>query len=187
MSLFNESILDNSPSGESLYLSKGINSDVMIGAIEGVIPETGSPYISVALFKKGSNPETDSRVFKFYMSEKAQGKSLEKLIHLAKEVISKEDIRNINNNSKTLEEFASHLSAALKGATIKWFKLCAEQYINAEGKIRDRLTIGLPRFASQKETCPLKWDETKSHDYKRLDTSATVGSTAKEKSDGLPF
>ncbi len=185
MSLFNESILDNSPGGDSLYLSKGINSDVIIGPIEGVIPETGSSYISVALYKKGSDPEKDSRTFKFYMSERAQDKSLGKIIHLAKEVISKDDIRNINDNSKTLEEFASHLSAALKGATIKWFKLCAEQYINSEGKIRDRLTIGLPRFASQKDVCPLKWDETKSHDYKRLDTS-TVNSTAKA-SDGLPF
>lgn len=173
MSLFNE-INDAVNSQSSPYLSKGINEDVTIGSITLETPDTGAPYISIMLHKSSSSPEQGT-TFRMYMSDAARPKTLEKITHLATKVITKESLLAINNDSKSIEEFCNKLNAVLEGKTIKWFKFTAEQYLNGEGKLRDRLKIGLPPFASQEKESKLKFDESNKYDYVPL-TEVTTAS-----------
>lgn len=171
MSYFNENELNSSESsGKSIYLSKGINANVVIGPITATTPDTGSPYLSIVLYKDNATLEQGT-TFKLYMSENARKASLKKISHLAKKIISKEALLEINNASTSLDDFAANLSAAITDSTIRWFKLCAEQYMNANNEIKDRLTIGLPDFASQDENHNLKWDSENKYDYRKLETA----------------
>jgi hypothetical protein len=167
MSYFNDNEFNSSSQGESLYLSKGINKDVMIGEMQAFEPETGSPYLSILLYPASSSPENGTN-FRFYMSDNARARSLEKITHLVTRIISKDELLKINSKSTTLEEFATNITAAINGATMRWFKICAEQYINKDGAVKDKLIIGLPAFVSQDETHKLRWDESNPYDYKKI-------------------
>lgn len=165
-----ENITESSGNGSnSKYLTKGINQNVTIGTILGVTPGEGrSPYISITLFKSNSTEEEGGRDFKLYMSDKAKTASLTKLLHLAGKVVPKESIVAADKQSSTLEDFCVELNRLMKGQSIRWFKLAAEQYMNANQEIKDRVQIGFVPFAEQGETCTLTYDESKEADYRKL-------------------
>lgn len=162
------------------YLAPGINSGVTVGPIT-YVTDSSKPYIDIVLYRSNSTPE-QGKSFRLYMSDNARKKSLEKLIHMVTKVMDRKELDQINSSAKSVEEFVAKIDAVLNGVTFTYFKLCAEEYLDANNEIKRRLSIGLPSFASMASTVEeskLKYSETNIYDYKplSLNTEASTSST----------
>ena len=170
MSLFNDlENVSSSSYGESQYLTKGINSNVTIGtfAYHDNVDAGKSPFIAFNIYKTSSG-EDKGTTFKLYMSENAKKRSLAKLSHLVTSVITKEELLKLNDSSDSIESFLAAINTALTGKEVKFFKFCAEQYLNASSEIKDSIKIGFPPFTSQTDVHNLKYSDENPFDYVKL-------------------
>lgn len=151
------------------YVRPGVNEDVQIGSIEGVKPETGSPYIDIKFFIAGGKIEdaTRSRV---YMSESALKMSLMKLNHIATKVVSKEEFDAAGAGEADVVQYGRKLNALLAGKIIPRMMFTAEEYRNQSGEVKVRPGLGLPPFAEATKEGPtsLKYDPQNKYHYKKL-------------------
>lgn len=175
MSLFNDlEDVSSSSYGESQYLTKGINQNVTIGPLSyhSNVDAGKAPFITFNLYKTASGEEKGTN-FKLYMSENAKKRSLAKLSHMSTAIITKDALLEINKSSNSIEEFLASLNAVIAGKEIKFFKFCAEQYLNASNEIKDSIKIGFPPFAAQAEPHNLKYSDENPFDYVKV--AAVVG------------
>ena len=181
---------------ESKYLAPGIHK-VKITEISGHAPEGRSPYLEL----KFANSEQKTAEVKFYMSEKAMPRSLEKLTHIGTKCVTRETMDSISADS--LEDYGKKLENTLKGKVLR-IKFTGEEIEGKEGKGNWwKANIGLPRFAEackegaeyeavDDDNTALTFDESNNYDMKRLvvadveeDTTGFSGGTSEADDD--PF
>lgn len=160
---------------ESKFIEPGIHV-VKITGIKGEEPEGYSPRLTFSFITE--NGKSAEPVF--YMSEKAMGKSLEKIKHLATKCIKADKLDKIQADS--LEDYASELFKVLKNKVLR-VKFIGEEIEGKEGKNNwDKATIGLPPFAEatkdgaeysavSEEDSKLTFDRNSKWDYKALPTA----------------
>lgn len=162
---------------ESKYLRPGVH-DAIIANIEGVTPESGSPYIKLDIHKANATAEFSTEV-RFYMTDKGQQKSLQKIFHLATRIVKASDINAVT--AENLAEYGTKLNALLSGKSVR-LKFIGEEYLNASQEVKVKTTLGLPPFAEANtegaehpvvslENTKLVYDPTNQYDYKKLPTS----------------
>ena len=181
---FNTSDIKDKPAGK--YIRPGINEDVKIGPIEGNSTPGKAPYIDIKFYPANGKVEDATRS-RFYMSEKAAKKTLEKFNHLATKVVTKEEFDAVGSQSSTVEQYAQKLNALLSGKVVPRMKFVAEEYKNQSGDIKVRPQVGFVPFAEASKETPtaLKFDLTSKYDNKKYatpDMEVTAGAT-----DDLPF
>lgn len=179
---------------ESKFIEPGIHT-VKVKDIKGEEPEGFSPRLTFFFeTKEGKVAEAA-----FYMSEKAMGKSLEKIKHLATKCIKADVLDKIEADN--LEDYGTNLTKALKNKVLR-VKFVGEEIEGKEGKGSwDKANIGLPPFAEatkegaeyapvSDEGTKLKFDKNSKWDYKPLpiaDFEMNGVDTPEAVTDGDPF
>lgn len=172
---------------KGLYIRPGINKDVQIVSVEGLAPEGGSPALEFT-FKLVTSPDEATTKVRFFMSEKAEKKSLEKIKHLATKVVTEEQLDAVGGDD--IVSYGTALNKLLAGKTVKEMKFNGEEYKNASGEVKSKAVIGLPKFASA-TVGELKYDASNSYDFKKLEVADVDGSfmgvPQNENKSQLPF
>lgn len=189
--MFNTSGMNDS-SG-SKYIQPGIENDVVISNVMGVVPQGGSPYIEFT-FRKAASTNEDGSKIRFYMSEKSQPTSLKKILHIATKVVKRAQIDSLKATS--VEEYGAMLSKLLSGKHLR-MKFLGEEYRNSKDEVRVKPSIGLPDFAEAimegAEYTPVAQAASKlmfnsDKDIKRLAPTPSSDSTiVGDSTDDLPF
>lgn len=158
----------------SKFITPGIHENVIIESVTGgTVESTGNPFLEWAFRLSTSSPEETTKV-RFFMSEKAREKSLEKVVHIVSKVANRKDLDAINTNSIT--DYAKAINKLVGGKTLR-MKFIGEEYLNANSELKTRSSLGLPAFAeatvSGGDYAPvtatkLKFDPSNGYDFKRL-------------------
>lgn len=127
----------------SKYLRPGIENRVIIDNILGQEPKDRAPFIEFTFRKPEATTEEATRV-RFYMSEKAVSRSMQKIVHIATKVCTREQLNSLT--ASTVEEYAAMLNKLLRNKALR-LMFSPEQYINAKGELKVKPTLGLPDFA----------------------------------------
>ena len=145
----------------SKYLKAGIENKVVIDNIKGEQPQDRSPFIEFTFRKPEGKTEDGTRV-RFYMSEKAKGMSLQKILHLATKVVKRAQIDALNASS--VEEYGAMLNKLLRNKMLR-IMFSPEEYQNSSGEIKIKPALGLPEFAEAiaegAESAPVADGDTK--------------------------
>src|SRR5688500_2370737 len=94
----------------SKYIRPGINENVIVSSVTGVAVEGKAPYLEFAFHLKESTPENATRI-KLFMSEGAKSRSMEKLVHIATKITTREKVDAIS--ADTVEGYAIALDALI--------------------------------------------------------------------------
>lgn len=204
--MFNtEAIEEKGLEFQSKYVRPGVNDNIQVHLIEGVVPGAGaSPYLDV-YYKLKDEPAENSTKIRMYMSEKAESGSLKKLKHLGVRIFLAEQGKSeINAEAKASAEkqfdaigkdsadlliYGTKLNAALSNKTPIRHLFGGEEFMGKDkegnSKIKTRPFVGLPPFAECMSTTPTKlvYDSNKSYHYKKL----AVADREPSKATGLPF
>ena len=180
---------------ESKFIEPGVHVVKIVG-IKGEEPEGYSPRLMFGF----TTQDGKAAEAVFYMSEKAVGRSLEKVKHLATKCIKTEDLDKVE--AESLEDYASQLNKILKNKVLR-VKFTGEEIEGKEGKNNwDKATIGLPPFAEatkegaeytpvSEEDSKLTFNRNNKYDYKALPVadfeSNGNGTPASEENDEEPF
>ena len=177
--------------GNSKFLQKGINSDgVVIGGFKYLTFDNGNkPYLELTLYKQGQSIE-DGTKFKMYMTtDSAKDRTKTQIKHISTKVISEDELYKIDESSTNETDFANKLTAALGGKTIDEMMFGAEEYYNAEGKLKYKLFLPLPPFAHQNKDgvkpTRMAYDTSNPYLYKTATVKPDVESNGQK--DDLPF
>jgi len=165
---------------ESKYITPGINEVTIAGITSN---ESGTPYVEFNFVSMKNNNQTAS--IKFYLSDAASKRSLEKIKHIATKVVSESDIDNVQATSIT--DYSTKLSNLLVGKSLR-IKFSGETVAGKEGKGNwIKATIGLPTFAESLTVNPtkLKFDPNNQYDMKPLPAVTNVSSSTV--TSDLPF
>ena len=168
---------------ESKYITPGI-SDVTISGIEGSNGDGKSPYVMFNFTKMNT---TQTASIKFFLSEAASKRSLEKIKHIATKVVTEEAINAVSGNDAAT--YAQNLSKLLVGKSLR-IKFSGEEVQGKDGKNNwYKATIGLPSFAEKLGTTPskLKFDANNNYDMKKLPVATDMSSIGGVNGSGLPF
>lgn len=145
----------------SKYLRAGIENKVIIDNIKGEQPEGSSPFIEFTFRKSEGTSEDGTRV-RFYTSEKAVKRSMQKILHLATKVVKRAQIDALNASST--EEYGAMLNKLLRNKALR-IMFSPEEYQNSKGEIKIKPALGLPEFAEAisegAETPPVADADTK--------------------------
>lgn len=155
---------------KSKYIAPGVQK-VKIVSITGMAPEGKSPYLELAFV----NQEEMTANIRFYMSEKAMPKSLEKIKHIGTKMVTNDDLDAIKADS--IDSYGAALNGLLAGKTCR-IKFTGEE-VESEKGIWTKAGIGLPTFAEatkdgaqypavDDEDTKLVYDENNKWDLKRL-------------------
>lgn len=177
----------------SKYLRAGIENKVVIDDIKGGQPEGGAPYVEFTFRKPEGKSEDGTRV-RFYMSEKAQKMSLQKIVHIATKVVKRAQLDALNASS--VEEYGAMLNKLLRNKMLR-IMFSPEEYQNSKGEIKIKPALGLPEFAEAimegAENAPISdvdtklvYNESKLLIRARNITPPTTDDTVL-KDDDLPF
>lgn len=173
--MFSFKNVEESKGFESKFIEPGIHV-VTVKEVKGV--SEGTPHIQFTFEKEGKTAD-----IRFYMTDAASVKSMQKLKHLANKMIKNADLESITGD---IVDVGFGLNKKLAGKKVR-VKLCGEE---VEGKIGDdgkkksnwfKSVIGLPEFAEAviegAEYSPvpegmskLKFDPNNKFDMKRLET-----------------
>lgn len=180
---------------ESKFIEPGVHVVKIVG-VKGEEPEGYSPRLMFGF----TTQEGKTAEAVFYMSEKAVGRSLEKVKHLATKCIKADKLDKIE--AESLEDYASQLNKVLKNKVLR-VKFTGEEIEGKEGKNNwDKANIGLPPFAEatkdgaeyepvSEEDSKLKFDRNNKYDYKPLPVadfeSNGNGVASSEDDDDQPF
>lgn len=169
---------------ESKYLTPGIN-EVTIANVEGNNGAEGkSPFITVNFTKMGDVTKTAS--VRFFMSDAAKARSLEKVKHIATKVTTADKFDAVGDTATDVVSYASGINNLLAGKSLR-IKFSGEEVIGGEGKKNwFKAVIGLPAFAEALTVNPskLKFDPNNQYDMKRTTAvPATSGTSVYD----LPF
>jgi hypothetical protein len=154
----------------SKYIEPGIHR-VRINSIEGQEPEGRSPYIQITFEDKDSKTAD----IRFYMSEKAMPKSLEKIKHIGTKLVTEDELDGINADN--LAGYGAALNKLLAGKGCR-IKFTGEEVDGEKGRWW-KAGIGLPTFAEatkegaqyepvSDEDSRLTFDKTNQYDWKPL-------------------
>lgn len=148
------------------YLKMGINNNVVIGKLEGVEPESGSPYIDINFHLDGAT-EAEGKKVRFYLSEKAEEHSLKKIVHIATKVVSREIVDNIVSDD--LKDYATKLGKLITGKKIDELLFSGRERNTGTKTVTD-LSFPLPPFARQKNSSdtPLVFDPNNQYHWEKL-------------------
>lgn len=159
---------------ESKFIEPGIHT-VTVKEVKGV--SEGTPYIQITFEKEGKTAD-----IRFYMTDAAAEKSMQKLKHLANKIIKNADLENIVGN---VEDLGFGLNKKLSGKKVR-VKFSGEEVVGKvgeDGKKKPnwfKSVIGLPAFAEAvingaeyaavpEEMSKLKFDPNNKYDMKRLE------------------
>lgn len=175
----------------SKYIEPGVHR-VRIAGIEGVDSETGASYVQITF----EDADEKTAQIRFYMSERAMARSIQKIKHLATKMVTEEKIDAIEADN--LEDYGSALDTLLGGKSCR-VKFTGEEVDGNKGSWW-KAGIGLPTFAEatkkgaeydpvSDEDTKLVLDKTNKYDWKPLPTadveiSDEVGEAAE---DDAPF
>lgn len=170
------------------FVGYGINKNTMIIGVEGYTPEGKSPYVEFTVGVSLNDPNNTTKL-KLYMSPKAEKVALIKISHLANILDVRDAVNAAGESSNSVIEFATKLNTIFKGKKVTNFKLCAEEYINANGETKAKPFIGFPPFADMSEVTKLTFDKANLYDYVPVQqaTSGTVLDATAEKANDMPF
>lgn len=187
MNFSTKSIAADTNAGGSKYMSVGINDNVKLEIIEAGESSKGTPFLEV-FFSKG---EDSTAKDKFYMSENAQEKSLQKLIHLLVDGlgVDRASIDAVTDAATSMDNYAKKLSGLIPKNNAFRLKFCGEEYDSA-GTIKVAKRINFIPFAESMAVSPskLKYDQGNRYDYKAMpkpDADFAMASTAADSL--LPF
>ena len=176
----------------SKYLRPGIENKVIIDNVIGQEPKDRAPFIEFTFRKPESSSEEATRV-RFYMSEKAVSRSMQKIVHIATKVCTREQLNALT--ATTVEEYGAMLNRLLRNKALR-LMFSPEQYVNAKGEVKVKPTLGLPEFAEAINTgaeyAPVADGETKlKYDEDKLMIKVKESSVPKDDSavvnNDLPF
>ena len=159
--------VDTTTGSGSKYMSVGINDNVALEAIEAGESSKGTPFIEV-FFSKGEDSLAKD---KFYMSEKAQEKSQQKLIHLLVDGlgVDRDKVDAAGEAATSLEDYAKKLNVLIPKGNLFRMKFSGEEYDSAgTTKVAKRITF-IP-FCEAMSVSPtkLKYDQKNKYDYVAL-------------------
>jgi hypothetical protein len=186
--MFNTSDVNENAGGK--YIKPGVENDVIIHNIMGVLPQSGAPYLEFSFRKPIATPEETTKI-KFYMTEKSSAMSLKKVLHIATKVVKRAQIDALKASS--VEEYGAMLNKILAGKHLR-MKFLGEEYVNAKDEVRTKAVVGLPDFAEAimegAEYSPISNNSTKlsfdtDKDVKRLQEAPKTADPIVE--DDLPF
>jgi len=174
--------------GKGKYIYPGIYHNVLIKNVKKGSSPNGTPFIEIEMYTKEGGPEA-AKSFKFYTSEKAKPKSLEKIKHIATKVAKEDDV----NKAKDLEA----LRDLLKGNALR-MKFTGREYLNSSNERKEVAEIGLPPFAEaiqegaeypvvEDENTELKFDKNNEWDFKKLDEGEESPDDDKSSGDGVAW
>jgi hypothetical protein len=189
---FNTSDTVVSTGNAGKYLSEGINENVTVVSFEaGKSSQKGTPYLQVNLCKNGDTDATGGD--KFYFSEKAEAKSLEKVVHILQDGagIDRAAINKAGTDAADLDDYAKKLNALLPKQKPMRFKLTGEEYLKDGVDLKVGKRIGFPPFA-EPMTVPadksgLSYDKGNKYDYVALPADARPAPQAASGDNELPF
>ena len=178
--------VDTTTGSGSKYMSVGINDSVALEIIEAGESSKGTPFLEV-FFSKG---EDSTAKDKFYMSEKAQEKSQQKLIHLLVDGLGVDRARvdAAGEAATSLDDYAKKLSTLIPKGNLFRMKFSGEEYDSAgTTKVAKRITF-IP-FAERMDVLPtkLKYDQGNKYDYVALPKPDANFALAGAAEDVLPF
>ena len=180
--------VDTTTGSGSKYMSVGINDSVALEIIEAGESSKGTSFLEV-FFSKG---EDSTAKDKFYMSENAQEKSQQKVIHLLVDGLGVDRARvdAAGDAATSLADYAKKLSSLIPKGRLFRMKFSGEEYDSA-GTTKVAKRISFIPFAESMDVAPtkLKYDQGNRYDYKAMpkpDASfALAGSVGG--ADELPF
>jgi len=180
--------VENKTSG-SKYMAPGINEDCAIMEItSGASSVKGTPFIAVT-FSKGDESSFDAP---FYMSDAAQEKSQQKLIHILVDGlgVDRAAVDAAGAAAVSLDDYAAKLNKLVPRNNSVRLKIKGEQYSKTDGNIGTKKAIGFVPFVEPMATKPskLRYDDTSKYDFERLPTpDGTMPGAAKKDDNDLPF
>lgn len=175
----------------SKYIEPGVH-EVKIVAIEGVDSETGASYVQISF----EDSDEKTAQIRFYMSEKAIARSLEKIKHLATKMVTEAKVDKIKADN--LEDYGSKLDTLLGGKSCR-VKFTGEEVDGNNGNWW-KAGIGLPTFAEainkgaehdpvSEEDSKLALNKSNKYDWKPLPTADVeiTDEVASSGEDDAPF
>lgn len=178
---------DTTTGSGSKYMSVGINDNVALEIIEAGESSKGTPFLEV-FFSKGDESTAKD---KFYMSENAQEKSQQKLIHLLVDGlgVSRDAVDAAGEAATSLANYAKRLTDLIPKNQLFRMKFSGEEYDSA-GTTKVAKRINFIPFAEAMSVSPskLKYDQANKYDYKALpkpDASFAMAGAADD--NLLPF
>lgn len=174
-------------SAGSKYLSVGINDGVILQEITaGASSKKGTPFLEVVV-AKGDDSSVKEQ---FYMSEAAQEKSQQKIIHLLVDGlgVDRAVIDAAGEAATSLDNYAARLNKLIPANKTFRIKFTGEQYDSA-GTIKTAKRIGFIPFAEASSVSPskLRYDANSSYDFKKLPVPDASMALAGDAGDSLPF
>jgi hypothetical protein len=190
---FNTSNTVVSTGNAGKYLSPGLNdSVVVVGFAYGESSQKKTPYLEVTVSKQGEPDNTAKD--KFYFSEKAEAKSLEKIVHILQDGagIDRAAIDKAGVDASDLTDYATKLNALLPKQKPFRMKLTGEEYLKDGVDLKVGKRIGFTPFAEPMSVAMdksgLTYDKTNKYDYIALPADAKPqAASAPAGSDDLPF
>jgi len=197
MSRFSTKNIEVTASSDN-YIRPGVQ-EVKIVEVEGVEPESGSPYINVTLVKDGVDPEVGKRSYRLFMTDNSIEKSLEKLTNMGMAVVKRADFDAASEGAgESIVEYGKNLNKILRNKNLR-MKFKGVEYKDPNGNVKTRTDIPLRYFAeavnegAELEATPvtrMKFDPTNKYDLERLQSEApsnTVEGMPGGADDDLPF
>jgi hypothetical protein len=143
----------------SKYIEPGVHR-VRIAGIEGVDSETGASYVQITF----EDADEKTAQIRFYMSERAIARSIQKIKHLATKMVTEEKIDAIEADN--LEDYGSALDTLLGG------KSCRVKFTGEEvDGIAEATKEGAEYDPVSDEDTKLVLDKTNKYDWKPLPTA----------------
>ena len=191
--MFNTADTTVSTGNAGKYFNDGINENVtVVSFTAGASSQKSTPYLEVTLSKNGEADATTKD--KFYMSEKAEPKSLEKIVHILQDGagIDRAAINKAGTDASDLADYAAKLTALLPKQKPMRFKLTGEEYLKDGVDLKVGKRIGFPPFCEPMTVDAAKsgltYDKTNKYDYVALPEDAKPKAPAAAAGDAdLPF
>ena len=178
--------VDTTTGSGSKYMSVGINDSVALEIIEAGESSKGTPFLEV-FFSKG---EDSTAKDKFYMTENAQEKSQQKLIHLLVDGLGVDRARvdAAGEAATSLSDYAKKLSTLIPKGRLFRIKFNGEEYDSA-GTTKVAKRIGFIPFCESMDVSPtkLKYDQGNKYDYKAMPKPDGAFALASADDNALPF
>ena len=106
------------------FVGYGITDDVTIVNVEDGVSQNGNEFVQLKV-KRTGDPDDNSTILKMYMSERAQGISMRKIMNIHR-AVDKEDTLKSKSFGNT-KELADGLNAMWSGRRFR-LKLSASEY-----------------------------------------------------------
>ena len=185
MSKLNFSTVENADqvSTGKQIMRPGIHENVTVTGVADTVTPNGKAEITISFMAEDGVTTFDA---KCSMEGGAVPYTLRKIKHLLTKYATEEDANKMDTVDK--------INAFLTGKKYR-MKFNGEEYVNKEGVIRIKTSLGLPNFAENMKTAKsesrLTFSESNEYDIKRITTEAAglaapMGNVANV-NDSLPF